>query len=47
MNGKGDTYRPVDKKQYDENYEKIFGKKKLNIMPRDENGNLIEDETKK
>ncbi len=23
---KGDTYRPVNKKKYDENYEKIFGK---------------------
>jgi len=27
MNGKGDTYRPVNKKQYDKNYERIFGKK--------------------
>lgn len=26
--GKGDKYRPVDKKQYDENYEEIFKKKK-------------------
>jgi hypothetical protein len=26
--GKGDKYRPVDKKQYDKNYEDIFGKKK-------------------
>jgi hypothetical protein len=25
--GKGDTYRPVNKKKYDENYERIFGKK--------------------
>ena len=25
--GKGDTYRPVDKKKYDENYERIFGNK--------------------
>jgi hypothetical protein len=25
--GKGDKYRPVDKKQYDKNYEAIFGKK--------------------
>lgn len=24
--GKGDTYRPVNKKKYDENYERIFGK---------------------
>lgn len=28
--GKGDKYRPVDKKQYDKNYEAIFGKKKKN-----------------
>ena len=26
MNGKGDTYRPVNKKQYDKNYERIFMK---------------------
>lgn len=25
--GKGDTYRPVNKKKYDENYERIFGHK--------------------
>jgi len=24
---KGDTYRPVNKKKFDENYEKIFGTK--------------------
>ncbi len=30
MAGKGDKYRDVDKKKYDEQYEKIFGKKKLN-----------------
>jgi len=24
--GKGDTYRPVNKKKYDENYDRIFGK---------------------
>lgn len=23
--GKGDTYRPVNKKKYDENYKRIFG----------------------
>ncbi len=28
-NGKGDTPRPVDKKKYDENYDRIFGKKKV------------------
>lgn len=26
--GKGDTYRPVDPKKWDENWERIFGKKK-------------------
>lgn len=26
--GKGDKYRPLDKKQYDKNYDEIFGKKK-------------------
>ena len=26
--GKGDSYRKVDKKQYDKNYEAIFGKLK-------------------
>lgn len=25
--GKGDTYRPVDNKKYDRNYERIFSKK--------------------
>lgn len=28
MAGKGDTYRPVDKKKYDRNYDRIFGKGK-------------------
>jgi hypothetical protein len=27
-NGKGDKPRPVDKKRYDANYDRIFGKKK-------------------
>jgi len=26
--GKGDSYRKVDKKQYDKNYEAVFGKQK-------------------
>lgn len=26
--GKGSRYRPVNKKKYDANYERIFGKKK-------------------
>jgi len=27
MAGKGDDYRPVDRKKFAENYDKIFGKK--------------------
>ena len=27
QNGKGDKPRPVDKKKYDKNYERIFRKK--------------------
>ena len=26
--GKGDKQRPTDKQKYDENYDRIFGKKK-------------------
>jgi len=26
--GKGDKYRPVDRKKWDENWDRIFGKKK-------------------
>ena len=26
--GKGDSYRPVNQKKWDENYEKAFGSKK-------------------
>lgn len=29
--GKGDNYRPVDKEKFDANFERVFGKKKLNI----------------
>lgn len=39
--GKGDAYRPTDKKKYDKNYTKVFGEKLLNIWPRDKNGKLI------
>ena len=28
MSGKGDTPRPVDRKKWAENWERIFGKKK-------------------
>lgn len=31
MAGKGDKYRPVDRTKYDDNYEKIFGNKKVSI----------------
>lgn len=30
--GKGDSYRPVDPGKYAANYERIFGRKKLNNM---------------
>jgi len=40
-NGKGDTYRPVDKKKYDATFVRIFGEKMLNLWPRDKNGKLI------
>lgn len=41
MSGKGDRYRDVDKKKYDEQYEKIFGKKKFNIMSdKESNDNM-------
>lgn len=29
MAGKGDKYRPVNKKKYDENYERIFGNRNI------------------
>lgn len=28
MSGKGDRQRPVDRKKFDDNWDKIFGKKK-------------------
>ena len=28
MAGKGDRYRPVDKKKFDANYERVYGKAK-------------------
>lgn len=31
QNGKGDTQRPTDKKKFDNNYERIFGKKESNL----------------
>lgn len=41
--GKGSDYRPASKKYYEE-CERLFGPSKLNVWPRDENGNLIEGE---
>jgi len=32
--GKGDSYRKVDKKQYDKNYEAIFSKTKIKTSKR-------------
>ena len=34
--GKGDRYRPINFKRYQENYEKIFNKKKVKVI---KNGN--------
>lgn len=39
--GKGDMPRPVSEK-FGQNFSRIFGESKLNLWPRDENGNLIE-----
>lgn len=36
--GKGDTYRPVNKKKYDENYERIFGGSKNGTQNNEDNG---------
>jgi hypothetical protein len=33
--GKGSKPRPVDKKKFDENWEKIFGKKDKKDLPED------------
>lgn len=30
--GKGDSYRPVDQKKWNENWDKIFGKGKIKKM---------------
>lgn len=34
QNGKGDRPRPVDKKKYDENYDRIFRKRERRDKPR-------------
>lgn len=33
--GKGDDYRRVDKRKFDSNFEKIFGKKDIEDFHRD------------
>ncbi len=43
-NGKGSAYRKVDSAKYSKNYERLYGPAKLNLWPRDSEGNLIEDE---
>lgn len=35
MAGKGDDYRPVDKKKFSENYDRIFKKKEKKNEPKD------------
>jgi len=45
--GKGDSYRDVNKKKYDENFDRIFGKKPLNIMKEKEDEETEGSETKR
>tara|TARA_R100000742_G_C4232312_1_gene53623 strand:+ start:163 stop:336 length:174 start_codon:yes stop_codon:yes gene_type:complete len=41
--GKGDNYRPVDKKKYDEEWDRIFGdKKKERKVGWDANGSPVD-----
>jgi hypothetical protein len=45
--GKGSAVRPVDKQKYDENFEKIFGKKKVSEGDeKEEKKDKKEDEKK-
>jgi hypothetical protein len=37
--GKGDMYRAVDQKKFDENFDRIFGKKKSRMDIVGQNGN--------
>jgi hypothetical protein len=37
--GKGDTYRPIDRQKWDENYERIFGKKDAKVTQTNKSGN--------
>lgn len=42
--GKGDVFRPVDKKKYDAECERLgLGTANYNVWPRDSDGNLIND----
>lgn len=41
--GKGDWYRPVDKKKFDENYEAMFGKREIKTWNPDEDEEQHED----
>ncbi len=42
MNGKGDTYRPTDKKKFDKNYDKIFQGVNGNSTAKDFNSRLLD-----
>ena len=39
--GKGSKYRPVDKKQYDKNYDAIFKKPKKKKQPKYSVGDIV------
>ena len=43
--GKGDTYRPVDRKKWNENYERIYGKSRKKDEGREsvESGRMADD----
>ena len=43
--GKGSTFRQVDQKKFDENWELIFGKKDV-INSVSDNGETLDDSTK-
>jgi hypothetical protein len=51
MNGKGSKPRPVDKQQYDKNFDRIFGKKNLSSVKQpdehQDEGKRVNKTTKK
>jgi hypothetical protein len=44
MNGKGDTYRPVNQDVYAENYDRIFQKGKYAPAPENSNPAVVRDD---